>query len=79
MIEQGWMPIETAPKDGRGVLMIDMTAQAPAPGMGYWAGDVWSCVDPSPAECASRETIQAITWLSPTHWMPPPPPPQEIS
>lgn len=71
----GWQRIWTAPKDGRGVLMIDMTAPAPEPGMGYWAGDLWSCVDPSPDEGASIETIQAIFWCSPTHWMPIPAPP----
>ena len=71
-----WQPIETAPKDGRGIILIDMGAPVPEAGIGYWAGDLWSCVDPSPEALADRATIQAITWLHPTHWMPLPAPPE---
>lgn len=72
-----WRDIASAPKDGSGVIVIDMTADAPEAGVGYWyhAGNVWSCVDPSPNEGADQATIQAITWASPTHWTPLPPSP----
>lgn len=66
----GWQDIATAPRDGRGVIVIDIAAEKPEPGMGYWAGNVWSCVDPAPGEGIDLATIQAITWVSPTHWMP---------
>ena len=70
--ERGWQPIETAPKTGQGVLVIDMTAETPEAGAGYWyeEGNVWSAVDPAPGEGVDRETIQAITWAAPTHWRP---------
>lgn len=72
-----WQPIETAPRDGSGIIVIDMTAEAPEAGMGYWyqAGNMWSCIDPKPGEGIDQATIQAITWAGPTHWMPLPPPP----
>lgn len=65
-----WQPIETAPKDGRGLLLIDADAQTPEAGTGYWAYGFWTCVDPTPGEGVDRETIQAIRWVKPTHWMP---------
>ncbi len=77
MTDLVWQPIETAPKDGRGIIVIDMTAKTPEAGMGYWAGNVWSCVDPTPGEGIDLATIQAITWVSPTHWMPLPPAPEK--
>jgi len=77
LTEGGWQPIKTAPKDGTGIIVIDMAAKEPSAGAGYWADDVWSCVDPAPGEGIDRATIQAITWGAPTHWQPLPAPPQD--
>lgn len=59
-----WQPIETAPRDGKTLLMW-----APGFGLGalvlYWMNDYW------------REPANGLGLkVEPTHWMPLPPPPR---
>jgi hypothetical protein len=77
-----WQPIETAPKDGREVLLF-----------GIWAGEIHGLnADPTIAVGAWQggksdyqgDDFWALTggdvyacWMRPTHWMPLPEPPQE--
>lgn len=81
-----WHSIETAPKDGRKVLLCSEDGEI---GVGRWdaEGDSWA--DENGQACAAGEgTIQVTgVWLSGggwyqpnevTHWMPLPLPPQNI-
>lgn len=74
-VETGWMPIETAPKDGRGIQVIDMNAEKPEAGGAWWLYDVWSAVQPIGALALGPEVFRAMTWPHPTHWRPLPDPP----
>jgi len=80
MIE--WQPIETAPKDGRVVLLFGIWAgeihgeyDEPTIDIGSWGGgksdypgnDWWHLTTGDNYAC----------WMRPTHWMPLPEPPQE--
>lgn len=70
----GWQPIETAPR-GTGILVIDMTAEMPEAGQAWFIHDVWSAVCPVGAIALEPEVYRAMTWPTPTHWMPLPSPP----
>jgi hypothetical protein len=70
-----WQSIESAPKDGTGVTLIDMSSNDPTPGAGYWRDGVWSAI--SPRDDPTNELIHVIVWVNPTHWQPLPPPPSE--
>lgn len=69
-VQDGWMPIETAPKDGRGILVIDMTAEKPEAGNAWWLYDVWTAVQPIGAIALGPDVFRAMTWPAPTHWRP---------
>jgi hypothetical protein len=71
----GWQPIETAPMDGRGVLVVDVTAERPEAGCAWFLFGKWSAVDPDGAPVFEPELYHAMVWDTPTHWMPLPPPP----
>lgn len=69
-----WQPIETAPMDGKRVLLYQPTeggSYGPNPDndtdyyifTGWWDGEKWLCAE---YEALSKE---------PTHWQPEPPPP----
>lgn len=62
-----WQPIESAPKDGRGILVIDATAFVPKAGMAWFYRDAWVGEDPG---IHDREYCHHSVWPSPTHWMP---------
>jgi hypothetical protein len=67
----GWLPIESAPKDGRD-LWLYVPKEEPPQVVGYWIGD-----EPMPF-WQYREALVADVagWIdSPTHWMPLPAPP----
>lgn len=72
MSEMKWQPIETAPKDGREILLFDRD-DLPTVFAGKWApvagdGGWWIYAD---------ELLQdACAEAFPTHWMPLPPPPE---
>lgn len=77
-----WQPIETAPKDGSHILIIDATAKTPEADKVHWGRvmgkDYWRCGDSSDWEedpRAAREILGA--YETPTHWMPLPAPPGE--
>jgi hypothetical protein len=73
-VQQEWMPIDSAPKDGTGVVLIDMDCEMPTSGVGWWRDCVWSCIDP---ECDEDGSLaKAIIWTKPTHWQPLPLPPE---
>lgn len=58
-----WMPIETAPKDGRHILLYRPDIQF----VGYYGG-------PNSGWRINAPDLPAV-WPLPTHWMPEPPPP----
>lgn len=60
-----WQPIETAPKDGRRILLADMFENVE---IGFWNRDLGQWMDD-----AQQGWIEP-TW--PTHWMAIPQPPQ---
>lgn len=65
-VPKGWRPIETAPRDGRGVLW---GALGHVPQQGHWAnGPVFS------SDYDSEDGYFPPSWV-PTHWMPLPAPP----
>ncbi len=63
--EGGWRPIESAPKDGRPVLL---TARGGQIGVCFWSDDRWIYHGLTPV-------IDADWWDAPTHWRPLPAPP----
>ena len=56
-----WQPIDTAPKDGRNVLVFD---GEPEPYIAWW-------------HLTNAEWRASDGAVSPTHWHPLPPPPEE--
>lgn len=63
----GWQPIETAPKDGRYILLFDPSASPDHRVVRAHFNDYW-------------ETADGTTWLdNVTHWMPLPDPPEASS
>lgn len=73
--KNGWLPIESAPDDGRGVILIDMTAQKPEAGIGFFIFGFWSAIDPDGEPAFEEEFYRSMVWVSPTHWQPLPEPP----
>lgn len=77
---QGWQPIETAPKDGRAVLLYPSqcwTEDEDRGEVAYWDRDY---IDGKPVSAGSwlRVGPTADDWTGYTHWMPlPAAPPQE--
>jgi len=71
----GWRPIESAPMDGRGIIVIDMTAPLPEAGQAWFKHGVWTAVCPDGAIALEAEVYRAMTWPTPTHWRPLPSPP----
>lgn len=71
----GWLPIESAPRDGRGIIVIDMTAEKPEAGQAWFKHGVWTAVCPDGAIALEAEVYRAMTWPTPTHWRPLPSPP----
>lgn len=63
-----WRPIESAPKDGRLVLLYPSRCWAEDVDgdceVGYWNCDKWIAMGPI-----------AVDYRGPSHWMPLPPPP----
>lgn len=87
--ENGWMPIESAPKDGSEIIL----AAPKTRGGSYWVhvgwwveGDShpWRFIDDfsmEPTGCCDREDgervcVNGFTEDAPTHWMPLPTPPE---
>lgn len=81
-----WKPIETAPRDGRMLLLADVNIVSPGwydPKRAPW---VWSFIDntdDAPTGCCDNESIDRIGvngWHAdnpPTHWMTLPDNPKE--
>ena len=63
-----WQPIETAPKDGRGIIIF----YYPKAGMAFafWHEEKWLEVSPG------LVSMEENTHCKPTHWMPLPEPPK---
>jgi len=63
-----WQPIETAPKDGRGILLFYYPKQGMA--FAFWADEAWFECSP----CLGIEKV--FDEVKPTHWMPLTPAPE---
>lgn len=67
-----WQPIETAPKDGRRILVSEAN-YVDSIGCAYWSySKEWKEEGWYSSACCDD-----ITMFFPTHWMPLPPPPTE--
>jgi hypothetical protein len=73
-----WQPIESAPKDGSGVIVICMGAEKPEAGQGWFIGGKWTTIDPGVEAEFGEDFYHASTWVNPTHWMPLPEPPEAV-
>jgi hypothetical protein len=78
-----WQPIETAPKDGTGILGVDMDCKTPTPSMIHWGyvrdvGETWRLYDEMLWDDIDTTYHGNIGWMNtPTHWMRLPSPPEE--
>jgi len=78
-----WQPIETAPKDGTYILVVDADCITPEADKAHW-GPVfgsefsWRAGDKESWAHDSRAAQELIgAYETATHWMPLPPPPQQ--
>lgn len=73
--KSGWMPIESAPKDGSEVLLVCADAYTPEATSGWWlnwsGGEGWYHYS-----MPEEKWPGGMTRWFPTHWMPLPAPPQ---
>ena len=65
-----WQPIETAPKDGTGVIVFYYAKAGMA--FAFWADGKWLEVSPALPSMMENE------YCTPTHWMPLPESPEEL-
>ena len=73
--QNGWQPIETAPKDGALVLLFEDISGGSI-STGYWGYlGIHSIVDKKEGWCADGYVGDYQTFDKPTHWMPLPKPP----
>lgn len=78
-----WLPIETAPKDGTNILIIDMTAEAPEAALAHFSEYWWGCKNFERSEFEEENigcgtsVLEFVGYYDPTHWMPLPPPPEQ--
>lgn len=63
-----WRPIETAPKDGRTILLAMPVGDGL--GVGYWMEEANEWVPAAPI------IVLTVFMTQPTHWMPLPEPPE---
>ena len=72
-----WQPIETAPRDGTGVIITDVSVLTPVSGAAWFYDGKWWCLEqmyrPYPGDDGCP------WWGTPTHWMPLPPPPEKLT
>jgi hypothetical protein len=66
-----WQPIETAPKDGINILVVDARVRE------LWAVASWDADEPSTAKWCTLDGAYHQDRF--THWMPLPSPPQAVS
>jgi len=69
--DDGWLPIESAPKDGEQVLLCDGMW---GPYLGFYEPDRWVFYD---RECNEAIWNYWVEGYGPTHWMPLPKPPKD--
>lgn len=70
-----WQTIETAPKDGTAIWVIDIGALRPEAGPAHWSGSSWHAGTLSDWLDIENAHEKWGYWPSPTHWMPLPEPP----
>lgn len=72
-----WQPIETAPKDGAHILIIDMTGTIPIADIAHWHEGTFRAGTADCWEDAKGKGPEIMgVYNSATHWMPLPPPPE---
>jgi hypothetical protein len=74
MEETGWKPIDTAPRDGTGIILYSDGECAP-PVIAQW-DDMWT--DGAWIVQHGSASIRLSWVFNPTHWMPLPTPPHPI-
>lgn len=74
-VAAGWVPIETAPKDGSYLLLWEQYSETPF--VGYWSGGSWSVSHEHVDAEGGWDGANVVDALSMpiTHWMPLPPAP----
>lgn len=79
----GWMPIETAPKDGTDIIVMYVHISTQVVHAAFWIGgedEDW--IEDSrdigwlSYEHSEVSRIKLDGWMEPTHWMPLPEPPK---
>lgn len=73
--EGSWQPIETAPKDGTAVLVVNDKALDPEALVAHWNGE-WR-VDTTYAWANAEDPWGHFGTIDATHWMPLPPAPRQ--
>ena len=75
LAQQEWQPIETAPKDGRMIMLRAHSEKWQGPA--YWDGMTWICFRvPKDGFPAGHTFLWAFN-AGPTHWRPLPAPPKD--
>jgi len=73
----GWQPIETAPKDGTPILILDMNGESIE--ITEWCTHKWTDYEHVEGELYRKVETESTYWNGnghrATHWMPLPPPP----
>lgn len=74
----GWMPIESAPKDGTPILAISKNAPYPSPDIAHWSDEDRCFRGGYQDDWASLAARGFKTWFdAATHWQPLPTPPKD--
>jgi hypothetical protein len=74
-IMAGWQPMDSAPKDGRSIWVIDVGSLKPEAGPAHWSGSSWHAGTAADWNGESDAAEKWGYWPTPTHWMHLPPPP----
>lgn len=75
-----WQPIETAPRDGRDIIVVTVYAEIPTPFVACWSDTFCEWI--IGGDCVfglvvnGAVNIDDTCSINPTHWMPLPEPPK---
>ena len=75
----GWMPIETAPRDGTEVLLFTPGTEDEALLAGHDEPAPYTFIGLFDAKGEWVTAESELNWYTPTHWLPLPEPPSEVT